>query len=178
MDNYSRKMTIPEDIIIDALSISITVGVFIITQYFPILTMLEPFMLYDTLDRIITYPHTNSLKNNSKNNKVVNEQMINNIKNDIDYKVSGNAKEISAIMDGLIKWKEAFMTDSMDRIIITKCGIEVLHIRYSLKGSGRSIAIDLVKYKDEILSKRAFLSYALTLITAIIVSSRNLRSVL
>lgn len=176
-------MTIPEDIIIDVPSIALTVGVFIITKYSPLLTIVEPFMLYDTLERIITYPHTNTIKSEVKMNKVpdvqkTDEKMVYQIKNDIEFKTRSLALDCSIIVGGLLKWKEAFMTVSMDNIVITKCGIEVLNIKYKLKGFNRSIVIDIVKYKEELLTKRMCLSYGLTAITAIIVSSRYIRSLL
>jgi hypothetical protein len=175
-----------QNIIIDVPSIAFTLGTFYLTQHLQILKIVDPFSFHRIMNRIITYPTTDTIKKESNfirfddqtNDENDDDELVHRIKEDVNLKIIGCASDCSIIVGGLFKWKDDFMTNAMDNIIITKYGIGVLNVKYKLKGNNRTIRIDLIKYNDEVLSNRMYICYALTAMTALIVSNGNIRNLL
>ena len=137
------------------------------------------FGFYRSIDRIITYPKTDTLEEKSdfirfedqtSNDKTDDDKLIYRIKEDVNLKIVDCAADCSVIMEGLFRWKDEFMTNAMDNIMITKYGIGVLHIKYIPKGNNRTIRIELVRYREEVMMNRMCVCYALTALIIMIVS--------
>jgi len=160
-------------------SIAFTLGALYFVHSFQIIKILYLFGFYRSIDRIITYPKTDTLEEKSDfirfedqtNGEIDDDELVQRIKEDVNLKIVGCAADCFVIMEGLFRWKDEFMTNAMDNIIITKYGIGVLHIKYVPKGNNRTIRIELVKYREEIMMNRMCVCYALT---AMIVINRNL----
>jgi hypothetical protein len=156
-----------------------TLGTTYLVHRFQIIKILYLYGFYRSIDRIITYPKTDKLEETSNfiriddGNVSDDDKLIQRIKDDVNLKIVGCATDCSIILAGLFRWRDEFMTDAMDNIIITKYGVGILHIKYEPKGNNRTIRIELIKYREEVMMNRMCVCYILTALILIIVINKN-----
>jgi hypothetical protein len=108
--------------------------------------------------------------------------VLQKINGDPNLKYSGVNNDISLIMRCLFDDKVELLVDSMDNLVISKMGVEILIFKFekseSAESYDRSIFIDLTAYRSTLFQWHYAVIAAISVITFILASSDNLRSMI
>jgi hypothetical protein len=106
--------------------------------------------------------------------------ILQKINKDPNLKYSGVNKDISLIIACLYDDKDELLVDTMDNLVISKLGVEILIFKFEKNVSDelydRSIFIDITSYRGTIFQLRSFFTAACSFFTFLLSSSDYLRN--
>ena len=164
-----------------------------ITWAFSQYGMVHQFLLRQTIRLYIQVPKSSKFKElKNKPLKYIQQafprdlnelnDVLLKINGDPNLKYSGVNYDISLIMRCLFDDKVELLVDSMDNLVISQMGMEILIFKFekseSAESYDRSIFINLTEYRSTLFQWQCAVVAAISAITFVLASSDNLRSMI
>lgn len=181
------------DLKVDFLSVTIAALVCLITGVVNYFGKVDRFVLRWVIRLCVQVPKTSKFKELKNkplksieqtfptDSKELNE-ILQKINKDPNLKYSGVNRDISLIIKCLFDDREELLVDTMDNLVISKLGIEILIFKFEKSASDesydRSIFIDITSYRGTVFQLHGLFMVATSLIALLLASSDDLRSVI
>lgn len=149
------------DFKLDLISVASAAAVGAISYLFPYVHAFENLFIREVLKLSFQTPKTSTFK--ELNNKPLvlikdagrdeesEKRIVSEIMKNPNVAISGVHLDICQILKGLWSSKESFFYTSMDTVVISKMGVEVLILKYENAGYDRSIFVDITAYRQHYL---------------------------
>jgi hypothetical protein len=109
-------------------------------------------------------------------------EVLQKINKDPNLKYSGVNKDISLIIKCLFDDREELLVDTMDNLVISKLGVEILIFKFEKSASDetydRSIFIDITSYRGTLFQLHYIVVFVFALIALFLASSDDLKSLI
>lgn len=106
--------------------------------------------------------------------------VLNSINKDPNLKYSGVNKELSIIIQCIFSDREELLVETMDFLVISKLGVEILIFEFENKSSvpsyDRSLFIDITSYRSTMFQYHGMIVFAFAILASIFAGNDEIRN--